>query len=379
MRSRLRSGPAGRWSGAPGGGWPAIGPSVGRSRACEARWNPQGEVFYRPWLRTKLRGADSRRGARGPGSSVSWGEQRQCWVGRVWGELTPRCRCAAWFTVAMTVSCGLTTRHLHSGLLPNQGSNCSVDFLKLKFVSFCEDGGAAHRDRRCVLVFQGASRRTPSALLGQSRARCRVDLVPQRGAAAARSLQGARGRAEAGALPPRGPVPSPRWLTHSRCPPCGPSRGACLCECRFWTPVLGGGGGSVPWRRNRGWESPDRSVTTMEPKGLSRRLFPWSTGACGRACASPAAATPDPPSARLRAPGGGVGLQAALLLEFSFSRCFGSLVSSRVLASSVVHLTSLTQNEMLESMIGTGKTLPAIMSRPRESPLLGFPSPHLVT
>lgn len=193
MRSRLRSGPAGRWSGAPGGGWPAIGPSVGRSRACEARWNPQGEVFYRPWLRTKLRGADSRRGARGPGSSVSWGEQRQCWVGRVWGELTPRCRCAAWFTVAMTVSCGLTTRHLHSGLLPNQGSNCSVDFLKLKFVSFCEDGGAAHRDRRCVLVFQGASRRTPSALLGQSRARCRVDLVPQRGAAAARSLQGARG------------------------------------------------------------------------------------------------------------------------------------------------------------------------------------------
>lgn len=203
-------------------------------------------------------------------------------MGRVWGELTPRCRCAAWFTVAMTVSCGLTTRHLHSGLLPNQGSNCSVDFLKLKFVSFCEDGGAAHRDRRCVLVFQGASRRTPSALLGQSRTRCRVDLVPQRGAAAARSLQGARGRAEAGALPPRGPVPSPRWLTHSRCPPCGPSRGACLCECRFWTPFLGGGGGSVPWRRNRGWESPDRSVTTMEPKGLSRRLFPWSTGACGR-------------------------------------------------------------------------------------------------
>lgn len=144
-----------------------------------------------------------------------------------------------------------------------------------------------------------------SARSESRRARGRVDLVPQRGAAAARFPAGRSGRAEAGALPPRGPVPSPRWLAHSRCPPCGLSRGACLCECRFWTPVLGGGGGGVLWRRNRGWESPDRSVTTMEPKGLSRRLFPWSTGACGRACASPAAGTPDPPSTRLRAPGGG--------------------------------------------------------------------------
>lgn len=98
-------------------------------------------------------------------------------------------------TVAMTVSCGLTTRHLHSGLPPNQGSNCSVDFLKLKFVSFCEDGGAAHRDRRCVLGFQGASRRTPSALLGQSRvARGAGWTLFRREARPPRiSLQGARG------------------------------------------------------------------------------------------------------------------------------------------------------------------------------------------